>query len=314
VPGIGVVVNPRAGGNRRVADRARRLGRVVGRAGWVCETPSLDDLPAVAAECRRSSVDVLAVCGGDGTYSRTLSALMHAYDGRPLPTFLPLRAGTMNTVARAIGAPAWQPERMLAEIVAEYSRGGTLEATDHQLLSVNGSALGFMVGAGVIVGFLRAYYDNPRRGALGGAEVLARLAFSALVGGRAVREAFEWLDADVFADGVRLPFDHFSVVYASTIENIGLGFRPTYRARERLGRFHVFAGPIEARELVRCLPRIRRALPTGSPQVYDATASRLELGFRRRASYMIDGEIMDAGEGMESMVVECGPVLRVIRR
>lgn len=311
MPGIGVVVNPHAGGNRRVTDRARRLGRVVDGAGWVCETPTLDDLPAVARECQQREVDVLAVCGGDGTYARTLSALMHAYGGQPLPTFLPLRAGTMNTVARAIGCRAWEPERMLARIVGEYRRGQPVEAADHQLLSVNGSALGFMVGAGVIVGFLRAYNANARRGALGGAEVLVRLALSALVGGRAVREAVEWLDAEMLGDSERVPFERFSVLYASTIEDIGLGFRPTYRARERLGRFHVFAGPIEARELVRRLGRIRRGLPTGSPQVYDATAAHLAVRFRRPTEYMVDGEIMGPAE---SLVVECGPVLRVIRR
>jgi hypothetical protein len=115
----------------------------------------------------------------------------------------------------------------------------------------------------------------------------------------------------MFADGARAPFERFSVIYASTIEDIGLGFRPTYRARERLGRFHVFAGPIEARELTRRLVRIRRGLPTGSPQVYDATAARLAVRFRRPTAYMVDGEIMEAAE---SVVVGCGPVLRVIRR
>lgn len=311
MPGIGVVVNPRAGGNRGVNDRVVRLEHVLGGNGWVRETATVAALSEVAAECRQTAVDVLAVCGGDGTYGQTLSALVRAYDGRPLPTFLPLRAGTMNTVARSIGCPAWEPERMLAEVVAGYRSGQPLGDFEHQLLSVNGESFGFMVGAGVIVGFLRAYYDNPLRGPVGAAQVLARLVVSALTRGEAARRAFEWVDARMECDGARVPFDRFSVVYVSSIEEIGLGFKPTYRARERRDRFHVFAGPVDAVELVRCLPRIRRGEATGSRQVYDATAGRCVIEFGVPAPYMMDGDIMPAAP---RLAIEPGPVLRVIGR
>jgi diacylglycerol kinase (ATP) len=311
VAGIGVLVNPRAGGNRRAAARAERLGRVVGNAGWVRVTNNLDHLDEVAQECWRRNVDVVAVCGGDGTYCRTLSALVRAYRDRPLPRFLPLRAGTMNTVARAIGAPAWQPERMLAAVVAGYREGYPLALAEHPLLCVNGSTFGFMAGCGVVVGFLRAYYDAPQRGGLGAAAVLAHLIGSALVGGPLAREAFQWVEARVFCDGEPIGCKRFSVIYASTIEDIGLGFRPTYRARERPGHFQVFAGPIGARELVRRLVRIRRGLPTGSASIHDALVRRLEVDFHAPSSYMIDGEIMAPAAGL---VVEPGPMLRIIRR
>src|SRR5215813_8042062 len=118
--GIGVVVNPFAGRNRRAGGRVLRLGDVLGAHGWVRETRSLTHLADVAAECRDRAVDLLGVCGGDGTMARTLSALVHAYGSDTLPGILPLRGGTMNTIARSMGCPAWQPERMLAEIVANY--------------------------------------------------------------------------------------------------------------------------------------------------------------------------------------------------
>jgi hypothetical protein len=52
VPGIGVVINPSAGGNRQSSDRLDRLARVVGSAGWVKETQSLEHLPEIAlANC-----------------------------------------------------------------------------------------------------------------------------------------------------------------------------------------------------------------------------------------------------------------------
>src|SRR5262249_44260801 len=182
------------------------------------------------------------------------------------------RAGTMTTVARAMGCPAWQPERMLAEIVATYRRGEPLAATEHQLVRVNLRDYGFMVGAGVPVAFLRLYYEQPRLGAGAAGRTMARLIGSLLRRGPLVRVTFAPMAAPLRCDGVRAGFGEYSVIYASTIEDIGLGFRPTYRARERPGSVHVFAGPIRPLEFVRCLPAIRRGRPTRSPNVHDGLA------------------------------------------
>lgn len=308
---IAVVVNPAAGRNQRVRGRAGRLGAVLGSHGWVCEPRSLEQLEEVAAECRRREVAVLGVCGGDGTLARTLTALVRVYGGAALPTILPLRAGTMNTVARAVGCSAWHPERMLAEIVDEYRRGEPLPLTAHQLASVNGRHYGFMVGAGVPVDFLRHYYERPRRGALAAARTLTRLSGSALLGGAAMREMFRLRPARLWLDDVQVPFEALTVLYASTIEDIGLGFRPTYRARERAGCFHVFAGPIGPRALVGCLPAIRLGRPTRAPAVHDALAAHLRVEFRDPTHYMVDGDIMEPTTHLD---VTLGPVVRVIRR
>lgn len=316
-----MVVNPAAGRNRRTADRADRLGDVLGAYGWVRETHSLGELADVAAECRARRVDVLGVCGGDGTLARTLSALVRVYGADTLPRILPLRAGTMNTVARAMGCSAWRPERMLAQVIADWHRGEALPHTDHQLIAVNGRQYGFMVGVGVPVEFLRVYYAG-QRGTLGALKTLLPLAASALVGGAAARRLFAPIAAEIDLEippdppcskggTARVPFPAFTVVYASTIEDIGLGFRPTYRAREQAGRFHVFAGPISAREFVRHLPAIRLARATGSPRVFDALASDLSAEFRSPTAYMIDGDLM---EPVARLDVSLGPVVRVIRR
>src|SRR5207253_10293918 len=107
------------------------------------------------------------------------------------------------------------------------------------------------------------------------------------------------------------PFAAYTVVYASTIEDIGLRFRPTYRAREQAGRFHVFAASIGALAFIAKLPRIRMARPTRSPHVHDVLASQLRVEFREPTSHMIDGDIM---EPTTQLHVRLGPVVRVIRR
>ena len=309
--GIGVVVNPCAGRNRRAGDRAGRLGAVVGAHGWVRAPATLEQLGEVAAEFRSRAVDLLGVCGGDGTLARTLSALVRVYGADTLPGIVPLRAGTMNTIARAMGCPAWQPERMLARLVANYRRGQTLGATEHQLVMVNRRDYGFMVGVGAPVEFLQRYYAEPQQGAAAALRVLLTLGASALTGGPVAQRLLAPVAAELRCDGARVSFDAFTVIYASTIEDIGLGFRPTYRARERAGHFHVFAGPVGGREFLRCLPAIKRGRPTRSAAVHDGLARVANVEFRRPSFYMIDGDIM---EPTARLTIESGPVVRVVGR
>ena len=109
---------------------------------------------------------MLGVCGGDGTLARTLSALVRAYGGgRAAAHPAAARRDDEHRGARhgllglAAGAHAG------ARSSPSYRRGEPLDATEHQLMRVNGSDYGFMVGAGVPVEFLRVYYDQPQRGA-----------------------------------------------------------------------------------------------------------------------------------------------------
>ena len=73
---IGIVVNPRARGAQdpRLPGRLQALSE---RAGVSCKTVTTarpEDLPQAVADLDPGGLDVLGVCGGDGTLMATLSA------------------------------------------------------------------------------------------------------------------------------------------------------------------------------------------------------------------------------------------------
>ncbi len=186
MPGIGVVVNPHAKGNRsESSDRERRMADILGSDGTVRVTPTLDAVDQVAHEFVDRNVDILAICGGDGSDHCTLTAFHRVYAGRPLPLLLPLRAGTINYIADATAGRRGTPEQVLARVVRDYRRGHTHVTTERDVLRVTAGTsveLGFLLSFGTTVNFLRAYYALDRQGPWPATKLLSKMMASAVFG------------------------------------------------------------------------------------------------------------------------------------
>lgn len=300
MPGIGVIINPHASGNRNDAGaRERRMAEIVGSFGWVRVTPDVESIDVVAREFRERAIDVLAICGGDGSDHCTLTAFNRVWGGAPLPLLLPLRAGTINYVADATGGRRGSPERALAEVVRDHRRGRRHVTTERDLLRVNGREIGFLLSFGTAVNYLRAYYALERQGPWPAAKLLGRLIASAIAGTHLSRAVFQAIEADIECDGEPLPFRLFTFFFAATIERIALGFQPTYLGNRKRGFFHVLGGPIPARRLIRRIARVYRGFPTGEPLLYDNLGQRLSIRFARPTHIMLDGDILEPAEQIE---------------
>jgi diacylglycerol kinase family enzyme len=310
VPGFGVVVNPHAGQNRRERERAERFTATVGKDGLVRETDSLDEMERLAHEFRDRQIDILAICGGDGSFFRALSAIVRAYGTDPLPRFLPLRAGSMNTIARSVGCRHGSPERVLASAVADYRAGRPFECTERQLIKVDGGH-GFMVGAGSIVNFLQVYYGGKGRGPWAAAKWFTRVVTSAVFRTALARGVLQHLEADIDCDGDRVPHRRFNLIYASSITDIGLGFHATYLATRKPGFFHLLAGRLRATQVLARLRQLRRGWPLDVGSLYDNLAQRVRVEFPRPTHYMIDGDVLAAVSTLE---IVSGPRLTIIQK
>jgi len=308
---LGVVVNPHAGGNRDERRRTRDLERVVGDQGLVRETASFEEIEQAVLEFRRHNIQILAICGGDGSFFRTLSAMVRVYNGAPLPRFLPLRAGSMNTIARAVGCRRGTPEEVLAAVVQDHRQGRPLDIAHHHLIGVNDGNYGFLVGAGLIVNFLRAYYDRPRRGPLAAASLLAGVAVGGIIRSREVGRLFEAPQATVVDDGMALGRRAYQVIFASTVAEIGLGFRLAYRAVAGIRGFHFLAGSLAPLQVLVRLPRVRLGRPLDVEGWHDSLSQRVAVEFAEPTRYMIDGDILEEVTRLE---MRTGPRLAIIRK
>ncbi|HJQ84383.1 MAG TPA: diacylglycerol kinase family protein [Candidatus Binatia bacterium] len=298
--GIGVVVNPHARANKNGGvERAQRLAEVVGADGAVRITESVPAIEEVAREFRDRGTEILAICGGDGSYHCTLTGFRRVYGEDPLPMLLPLRAGTINYVADAIGGRRGRPEQVLGRVVRDYRRGHVYETTERDLLRVNGAEHGFVLSFGTAVNYLRLYYASEKQGPVRAATLLTRLILSAIAGTHISRAVFQAIAADVECDGEPVPFRQFTFFFAATVNRIALGFQPTYLGTRKRGYMHVVGGPISAVRLVRRALRIYRGFPTGEPELFDNLARRTSVRFFRPEHWMLDGDILPPAERLD---------------
>ncbi len=304
MPGVGIIVNPHASGNRRRPHRVARMRAILGEEGEVVATDGLETLDQALVRFRDRAVDLVAVCGGDGSVHHVLTRMVPIWGQRPLPAILPLRAGTMNDLAATVGCGLRAPEAALARLVEDRRHGRAPNQIERNLIRVNGSGYGYIVGAGLIVNFLRLYYQGRRPGRLRALWLLVLVGCSWLVGSRLVHEVCDPIEATVESDGRALSTDRYTLLIAGSILHIGLGVKPFYRSAVDGRWFHLLAGGSTPGELLGRLWRFYRGRPSELASLHDVSARRVRIRFASPCAYTINGELFDPVRVLE---LDLGP-------
>lgn len=304
MPGIGIILNPHSRSNLKNPTRARRLGFIVGDKGSCHETKDPADVERLAREFCDREIEILGISGGDGTIHMTLSSFIKAYGGTPLPKIAFLRGGTMNNVATVLGIRG-TPENVLSRLILKYHQDDPFRTAELNTLKINGS-YGFVFGLGVVERFIEHYErtnvkPTPTRAAM----LLAYYMSSALVNGKAACRLCRRFDATITVDGERLPFKNYTMLFAGTIETLGLGFNPMGRARELVNQFQIAGVSATPRQLIKIFPKAYLEQPIGREYIEDRVGSLAVLEFAEPQMYTLDG---DFPEGPTTRVeISMGP-------
>lgn len=309
--GIGIVNNPRSRRNRRRPGLARELRVRLGDEGEVIDASTPEELDRAVERFHAAGIDVLGVNGGDGTGHMVLSAFARAWDGAPLPRILLLRGGAMNTVAHGHGIRGG-PDAILREVLIRRYHGFPLRTVERDLLRVeaDGGAPrhGFIVGTGVVVSFLEAYYATGRPTPLTAAWLVLKAIASAAAGGEWGERLATRAELRVTGDGDEWPAPAFLTVLAGSTPDIGFGVKAFHRCAEQPGFFHAVGVTGSPLQVALNLPRIRAGKPWRRRIALDEVARELVIeGDRPR--YTIDGDLYEAAE---SIRISTGPGVEII--
>lgn len=311
MPGIGIVTNPNSRRNRKHPDQMQRLGFILGQDSRHEMTRRPEDVYEVAQRFLSEGVDILALNGGDGTNHVTLTTFIEVYRDKPLPKIAFLRGGTMNTIANSIGIRG-TPGDILLNVTEKYHLHQPFEMSDRQILSVrsdNKTQYGFIFGNGLAANFLQAYYDTGNPSPWTAFTTLARAVTSSITGTAFAQNLFRRFNARVQIDDHPWDASSFTTIMAATIEQFGLGFRPTYRCREQPGTFHTLGFTIDTLDVARQLHRIRLGQPIDPQKVLSDVCTSMHIQADQPFTYTLDGDLHTCpGE----MTVSAGPRLSII--
>src|SRR5262245_36014292 len=94
------VLNRNAGRFKKSPELAGAIAREVGGRADVYAMSDAGELTDAARRIVETKASPVVLCGGDGTYLASISAIADAARSESLPAFVLVRSGTVSTVAR----------------------------------------------------------------------------------------------------------------------------------------------------------------------------------------------------------------------
>jgi diacylglycerol kinase family enzyme len=304
--GIAIIANPNARRNREWPLAAQQL-RKAAPGATILETRGPEELAGVAKAVKAERPRVVAIAGGDGTVTHTVTALSGAL-GDDLPPLALLGGGAYDSLAPLGGkGDAEDRLRRLSEAIAS---GTELHVEQRDTLRVEGRC-GFRFGVGLPVRFIEAIYATGHAGSFTSTRLLARAFWSSLTSGPFARRLYAPMDLRVRLDGEEWPRIEIYGVVCSSVAEAGLGLRPFRRATEQPGAFQALGLTAGPRRFALELPRLLVGLPARRDRLLEGVGEKLELTGRAPLSWLLDGEIYSSKSGKLS--VGLGPRVSLVR-
>ncbi len=300
------LINGRAGRVRRDSGLVARI-RALLPARHVQVTAALDEVGPALTELAATGADTVFVVGGDGTTTGTLTELVRRWPGEARPALVLTRGGTINTIPKSLGAHG-TPEQMLERYLAAPERA---PASERALVSVRADQaeprFGMIFANGAAARWLEAYYSGPS-GVRPAAALVARTLASVPLGGRLAREIFQRFEARVELDG-RASEGSYTVMGASSVRHVGLGFAPFLTAGHHPDRFHFVTTDASGARLGREIPVFALGFYPRRSCLRHASPRRVEIETAAPEPFTMDGDLFPRARQIS---LDAGPSLRFL--
>lgn len=302
------VLNRNAGRFRKDPLLVDAIAREVRDRADVFATRSTNDLGDAAGRIVEANASPVVLCGGDGTYLASITAIARAAAGGPLPAFVLVRSGTVSTVARNWGGPtdALSTARRVCErpeslVVESRPTIAVEDATGHR-------HVGFTFGTGLVANF---FVEYERRGADGNRTALAivlRVFAESFTGGPLAKQILSPLPCRITVGRTLLPPRAYSLVVCSVLRDLGLHMLVTHRGGEDSSRPHLVASPLSPHALGPQWPLVALGRRLLGSENFDDLVGEFTVEFDSDdGPYILDGDMFRA----RHVRVRAGPEIRV---
>lgn len=299
--GIGIITNPHSRVNKKNPRRPKLLSYIAGSQVFFECTATLSALETTLKNFKDEGVSVIAINGGDGTISRTITSMMRVWKNSDLPAISVLRGGTMNVIADNLGLYG-SPEKLLASLIHAH---GSYQLDELSCLKI-GDNYGFLFGAGMVPRFLKEFYKN-KGGHLKAVSLVSRISFSLLLG--ISSPLFETNVVEIeFEDKTKLRTPSLALL-CSTVRNLPMKL-PFFG---HLGRqeevFECTNLSMSGGTLLKKIPKIIWQ-KDNLEETLRFLGKKITISQNSPLDYTIDGELFKTEA---PLCIEVGPSLRFVR-
>ncbi|RMF10668.1 MAG: hypothetical protein D6763_05155 [Alphaproteobacteria bacterium] len=301
---VAVLTNPKSTRNLSVLEKVRTV--IDGYNGvFHFEIGDVADIPLALKRFAEYGADLLVINGGDGTIQATFSAMVNTRPFKTPPPIAILPAGKTNMIAEDLGAGSPRPHLYLRRIL-DLAATGELDphTIERHLLKIEGipghpPLYGMFMGAAGIVNGIRMcrrrIYPLGLPNALAHTAAVFLVTLGTLTGGFGMGGRPSPIQ--VYLDNRGMVMGRYSLVIATTLDRLILGFRPF--SREGQGPVKYISVENGGATLVRAIwlavtGRIRTRTTAG---LTARNVRRVRL--RLDGAVTIDGELYTVEDGRE---------------
>jgi diacylglycerol kinase family enzyme len=316
-PKLGVLINTQSGRNRSGTQALDAL--LASRPDIAVQRPAQANATAsTLATLSAQGVNVLAICGGDGTVQQVLNVLLSPQTPfAQMPVLAALPGGTTNMIAHDLNE-ASRPAAVLQTLL-HHLDGGTLPSrqTTRPVMQLTGGdaqspAYGFFFGAaGIYEATMQSRKGVDRLGVrdgLGPAIQILAILFKVATG----RDPFRPITMQIAIDGKSLEQKPVVALLLSTMEKLSLGLKPFWGFGP--GNMRVTMVFERSHSLLRAIWLALKSRPHPlliPANGYDSiNADRVELAFD--GNCVLDGETFHVSMAQPILVESAGD-LRFLR-
>jgi len=310
-PRIGVLINPLSGKNRNGLGTIRKLIADFPKA-FQRDVQTPEDIRSALDDFARNNVNLVVVCGGDGTVQGVLTALFHYRPFESLPVLALLQGGTANMLSKDLGLKGSRRNALRRLMQWALSGADDRFIQQRSVLRVStpgnqGPLYGLFFGAGAIYQGIRFFHEKVKtwglRGELAHLLILGRyLAALAAKSKHVVNPVSIKITLDQHQQQQR----EYLLVLISTLERVILGLRPCWGIED--GPLQFTAVGSRPRHLLRTIFQLAFKGTNRFPEPRNGYAShnvhRVQLDLQ--SGFTLDGELYLSDPRLGPVVVEEG--------
>ena len=315
---VGVLNNPRSGGNRRGLGAVREVLAAYPQVSHR-EVLTPVDVASALVDFARKEVNTVAVNGGDGTIQAVLTVLCNHQPFETFPHLAVLRAGTTSMTAGDVGLKGSR-EQALRRLLSWADGGeGEVAILHRPVLRVQvdphqDPIYGMFLGAASIYQGIQ-FFNNRlnRRGFRGEWAPGLTIALFLLALARRGSDYVTPVPISVGFDQRPPERRDYLLLMVSALERLFLGLRPFWGREEKT--LHYTAVEARPQHLLRALPALMRGRRNryGTPDngYFSHNVQQVQLTFN--GGFTLDGELFKAESHLGPVVVQNGGKVSFLR-